>query len=181
MHSMQIICTLPHVKKQALACPKITCTCLTKPRLASLYVQHLPHVKKQALTSMHTSTCEETKPSPKDQMHMSTKPRLACNTPLVLPYRLARSCILVQTNLPGAVSQQACFARCESRIPASHSFHLPVRCGQRYESSRHIRGYAHTIRSSAAFPYALSRDRDAHERTVTCNELAGSTRSIYVH
>ena len=35
----------------------------TKPRLASLYVQHLPHVKN--------------KPTPKDHMHMSIKPRLA--------------------------------------------------------------------------------------------------------
>ena len=73
---LKIICTPPHVKKQALtqrsyahayktqtslslhatsstreeasSCPKIICTYL-QPRLASLYVQHLPDVKKKVL------------------------------------------------------------------------------------------------------------------------------------
>ena len=102
----KIICTLPRVKKQALAQDHMHMS--TEPRLASLYVQHLPHVKKQALAqrsyahvyrtqtslSLHATsfTREETSPhpkiictlphvkklpSPKDHMHMSTKPRLA--------------------------------------------------------------------------------------------------------
>ena len=64
----------------------------TKPRLASLYVQHLPHVKNKLLPKdhMHMSTKPrlaslyvqhfphvKNKSSPKDHMHMSTKPRLA--------------------------------------------------------------------------------------------------------
>ena len=75
----KIICTLLHVKKQALT--QRSYAQVYKTQLASLYVQHLPHVKKQALAqrsyahvyktqaslSLHatSSTCEETSPCPK--------------------------------------------------------------------------------------------------------------------
>ena len=105
---LKIICTLPHVKNKLS--PKDHMHMPTKPRLASLYVQHLPHMKKQALTqrsyahayktqtslSLHatSSTREETssclkiictplhmKKQAKDHMHMSPKPRLASLRP----------------------------------------------------------------------------------------------------
>ena len=37
----------------------------TESRLASLYVQHLPHVKNKPSPKDHTSTCEETSSCPK--------------------------------------------------------------------------------------------------------------------
>ena len=84
----------------------------TKPRLASLYMQHLPHVKKQALAqrsyahiyktqtslSLHatSSPCEETSSCPKiicTLPHMkktSPHPKIICTLPHVKKQALAQ-------------------------------------------------------------------------------------------
>ena len=123
----------------------------TKPRLASLYVQHFPHVKN--------------KPSPKDHMHMSTKPRLA-----------------------SLYVQHLAFPTCEETSPSLQDICQKILCPLPHVKNKPLpKAYAHVyktqteeqahVQRSYAHVYKTQTSLALHATSSTCEEQAHAQRS----